>query len=208
MDRVEARTGCGMTQVRVLGRDEFAAHVDDVARLRIAVFREWPYLYDGDLDYERDYLGSYLASPASVLVIAEVDGRVVGASTGMPLVDEAAEFAAPYARAGIDPASVYYFGESVLLPEYRGRGLGHRFFDAREAHAASLGRFGFTSFCAVVRAEVDPRRPTEYRPLDAFWTGRGYRRRPDIETMIAWKEIGEQAATEKRLVAWLRPLGA
>lgn len=197
-----------MTQVRVLGRDEFAAHVDDVARLRIAVFREWPYLYDGDLDYERDYLGTYLASPASALVIAEVDGRVVGASTGVPLSDEGEDFRPPFAAAGLDPARVFYFGESVLLPECRGRGIGHRFFDAREAHAAALGGFDWTSFCAVVRAEDDPRRPTAYRPLDAFWTGRGYRRRPDIVTTIAWKEIGEPAATDKQLVAWLRPLGA
>ena len=27
--------------------------LDDLARLRIEVFRDWPYLYDGDLDYER-----------------------------------------------------------------------------------------------------------------------------------------------------------
>jgi hypothetical protein len=24
--------------------------------LRIAVFRDWPYLYDGSLEYEREYL--------------------------------------------------------------------------------------------------------------------------------------------------------
>ena len=30
--------------------------LDDVARLRISVFRDFPYLYDGSLDYERDYL--------------------------------------------------------------------------------------------------------------------------------------------------------
>ena len=29
--------------------------LDDVARLRIAVFRDFPYLYDGDPDYERGF---------------------------------------------------------------------------------------------------------------------------------------------------------
>ena len=28
--------------------------LDDVATLRIAVFRDWPYLYEGDAGYERD----------------------------------------------------------------------------------------------------------------------------------------------------------
>lgn len=196
-----------MTRVRVLPRDEVAARIDDLARLRIAVFREWPYLYDGDLDYEREYLETYVDSPSSVLVVAEDAGRVVGASTGVPLADEDEAFRAPYAAAGIDPDRVFYFGESVLLPEYRGRGIGHLFFDAREAHAAALGRFRWTSFCAVVRSGDDPRRPPGYRPLDAFWSARGYQRRADIVTTIAWKEIGEAVATDQPLVAWLRPVG-
>ena len=33
--------------------------LDDLARLRITVFRDWPYLYDGDLDYERRYLAEF-----------------------------------------------------------------------------------------------------------------------------------------------------
>jgi len=196
-----------MIKVRVLSRDEIADRIDDLARLRIAVFREWPYLYDGDLDYERDYLRTYTASAASVLVVAEDGARVVGASTGVPLADEGEDFRAPYAKAGLDPARIYYFGESVLLPEYRGRGIGHRFFDAREAHVAALGGYDFTSFCAVIRREDDPRCPEAYRPLDAFWAKRGYRRRSDIVTTIAWKEIGEATATEKPLVAWLRAMG-
>ena len=38
---------------RVLTGDDLAAALPDVARLRIDVFRDWPYLYDGDADYER-----------------------------------------------------------------------------------------------------------------------------------------------------------
>ena len=34
-------------------------HLDAVAALRIAVFRDWPYLYDGDAAYEREYLDAY-----------------------------------------------------------------------------------------------------------------------------------------------------
>ena len=48
-----------MIDVRVLTGAALDAALDDVARLRITVFREWPYLYDGDLEYERDYLNAY-----------------------------------------------------------------------------------------------------------------------------------------------------
>jgi hypothetical protein len=37
------------------GRDVLA-HLPDIARLRIEVFREYPYLYDGDRAYEERYL--------------------------------------------------------------------------------------------------------------------------------------------------------
>jgi hypothetical protein len=35
------------------GSGELEAALDDLARLRIAVFADWPYLYEGDAAYER-----------------------------------------------------------------------------------------------------------------------------------------------------------
>jgi hypothetical protein len=51
--------------VRVLtGRDAaLVERVQDLAQLRITVFREFPYLYDGDLAYEQNYLRTYLDCP-------------------------------------------------------------------------------------------------------------------------------------------------
>jgi len=113
-----------------------APYVDDLARLRIAVFREYPYLYEGDAAYEQRYLTAYARSPRSVFVLALDGGKVVGASTGLPLSDDGEAFHQPFLERGIPLEEVFYFGESVLLREYRGQGIGHRFFDEREAHAA------------------------------------------------------------------------
>jgi len=41
--------------VRVTGAD-LERWISELARLRIRVFRDWPYLYDGDADYEARYL--------------------------------------------------------------------------------------------------------------------------------------------------------
>lgn len=38
---------------------EIGDALDDLAALRVKVFREWPYLYEGSLDYERNYLRRY-----------------------------------------------------------------------------------------------------------------------------------------------------
>jgi len=180
-------------------------HLDAVAALRIAVFRDWPYLYDGDLAYEREYLDAYAASPDSVFVLAFDGDAVVGASTGLPLADDTAEFRAPFDAAGVDVDRVFYFGESVLLPSYRGRGIGHAFFDHREAHAARLGRFALTAFCAVDRADDDPRRPPDHRGNDVFWTKRGYVRQPGMTMRLHWNEIG-RGEVEHALTFWTRPL--
>lgn len=194
--------------IRVLRGAQMAQHLPAVARLRIAVFRDWPYLYDGDEAYEARYLETYLRTPDSVLVLALDRERVVGASTGLPLADEETAFRRPFEARGIDVDDIFYCGESVLLPEFRGRGLGHRFFDEREAHARALGRFRWTAFAAVDRDECDPRRPPGHRGNDAFWHRRGYERQPGMTLRLAWKEIGEPRETEKPLTFWLRPLGA
>jgi GNAT superfamily N-acetyltransferase len=193
-------------QVRVLHGADMAPHLADVARLRIAVFREWPYLYDGDETYEARYLETYLRTPDSVLVLALDGEHIVGASTGLPLADEDAAFRSPFEARGIAIDDVFYCGESVLLPEYRGRGLGHRFFDEREAHARSLGRFRWAAFAAVDREDDDPRRPPGHRGNEAFWHKRGYERQPGMTMRLAWKELGEPRESGKPLTFWLRPL--
>ncbi len=187
---------------RVHGPD-IAPWLDVVAALRIAVFRDWPYLYDGDAGYERDYLRAYADSPDSVFVLALEGGRVVGASTGLPLADDSDAFAAPFHAAGMPVEQVFYFGESVLLPAYRGRGAGHAFFDAREAHARALDRFRWTAFCAVDRDADDARRPAGHRSNDAFWHKRGYARRPDMTMRLPWNEPGVGETTHA-LTFWLR----
>lgn len=178
-------------------------YVHELVRLRIAVFREFPYLYDGDVEYEASYMRKYAASENSVFVLALSGDAVVGVSTGVPLIEADADFQTPFENSEFDLADVFYFGESVLEPAYRGHGVGHRFFDEREAFAERLG-FSTTTFCAVIRPDDHPLRPESYRLLDAFWRRRGYIKRPDLVARYGWKEIGQDEETEQEMVFWVR----
>lgn len=191
-------------EIRILTGASLADALDDVARLRIAVFRDWPYLYDGDLTYERDYLAAY-QSPGAVVVAVLDRGRVIGAATGAPMRHHAEEFAAAFAGRPEALDQIFYCAESVLLPDYRGQGLGHAFFDAREAHARNLGH-RYSAFCSVMRPADHPARPAEYRPLDGFWQKRGYAPLPGVIAHFDWKDIGDPAPTRKSLQFWMRPL--
>jgi GNAT superfamily N-acetyltransferase len=178
----------------------------DLAQLRIAVFREFPYLYEGNVEYEAKYLRDYAASEQAVVVAVRDGDRVVGASTAMPMMEHSDAVAPALIRAGYVASEVYYLGESVLLPTYRGRGIGHRFFDEREAAARRFG-FRHTTFCAVERPDDHPLRPQAYQPHDVFWRKRGYRRRPEIATEFSWLDLGERAETKKRMIFWTKELG-
>ncbi len=194
-------------RVETLTGTALAAALDDVARLRIAVFRDWPYLYDGDAAYERAYLDIYRNSPGAILVGAFDGDTLVGAATGTPMEDHAEDFADAFAGTGIALADVFYCAESVLLPAYRGAGIGHRFFDLREDHARALGR-RWSAFCGVLRPADNPLRPTDYRPLDGFWRRRGYAPMEGVVAEFAWKDVDTEVETRKPLQFWIRALDA
>ena len=189
--------------VRALTGPALDAALDDVARLRIAVFRDWPYLYDGTLEYERAYLQTYRDSEGALLVGAFDGNKLVGASTSTPMEDHAEAFGAPFAARGFALTDILYGAESVLLPDYRGRGLGHRFFDLREDHARTLGRH-HVAFCSVSRPDNHPARPADARTNDAFWQGRGYAPLPGVMAEFSWKDLGEAVETVKSLQFWMR----
>ena len=182
-----------------------AAHLPAVAALRIEVFRAWPYLYDGTLAYEQAYLRTYAEGARNLVVLAFAGAEVIGAATALPLVAHSDEVVPPLVAAGFAPEEVCYFGESVLLPAYRGLGLGHRFFDEREAFARA-GGFAWAAFCAVDRPRDHPRRPPGDVGHDRFWTKRGFVRRPDIVGQLAWRDVGDDVDTAKPMVFWVKEL--
>jgi len=194
-----------MITVRALSGPDLEAALDGVAALRIAVFRDWPYLYDGTLAYERAYLATYRDNPGALLVGAFDGERLVGASTSTRMEDHAAEFATPFAGRGIALTDILYGAESVLLPDYRGQGLGHRFIDLREDHARALGR-AYVAFCSVQRPRDHPLQPPQARSNDAFWRGRGYAPLPGAVAEFAWRDLGDSRETVKPLQFWMRKL--
>ena len=177
-----------------------------LAQLRVEVFRAWPYLYAGDAEYEAGYLETYARSPLAGIILARQSRRIVGASTCLPLVDETASLKTSFIDRGWDPADFFYFGESVLLPELRGRGIGVSFFEEREAHARRVSSCRIACFCSVVRPNDHPARPEGAVPLDAFWTRRGYTRRPDVTCEMSWTDVGDTGETSKTLVVWMKSL--
>lgn len=192
-------------RIELLRGAQIASRLDALAALRIAVFREWPYLYEGSTAYEKQYLDTYLRSPRSLAILAWDGEACIGASTALPLADAEPAAQAPFRGQGLAVERIAYFGESVILRAYRGRGLGVRFFELREAYARELG-LPLCAFCAVERPADHPARPADYAPNDAFWTRRGYVKSPDMRTHFDWPDLGQTQPSRKQMAFWMRTL--
>jgi GNAT superfamily N-acetyltransferase len=198
--------GAGGVTVAMEHGVALAPLLPDLARLRVTVFRAWPYLYDGSEAYEAQYLRTYVKAPGAGIAVARDGAASVGASTCLPMTEAAEAVRAPFVAVGLDPADFFYFGESVLLDLYRGRGIGVRFFQLREARAVALDRARFAAFCAVERPTDHPGRPRGAIGLEAFWAHRGYSKYPDLACRMSWKDLGEAEETEKTLTFWMKSL--
>ncbi len=80
--------------------EEIKTIFEDLANLRITVFRDYPYLYEGTLEYEKEYLQTYVRSEKSFLFTVFAGDKMVGATTCIPLADETGEVKNPSLKLG------------------------------------------------------------------------------------------------------------
>jgi len=178
-------------------------YLSDLARLRIEVFREFPYLYDGTVASEETYLSTFAESEESIFVVAFADSDVVGVSTGIPLSAAPMEVRQPWETGGHNIEEIFYFSESVLLKSYRGEGIGIRFIRERERWARRSG-YKMVVFGSVVRREDHPLQPKPYYPLDSFWRKRRYLPKEGYQCTRKWKQIDTEEEVENTLQFWYK----
>jgi hypothetical protein len=181
-------------------------YLHSLAKLRMEVFREFPYFEEPDLERELQLIRKVFQSKESIGVLIFDNTTLVGVSLGYPLLVEEPSLQRPFKERGLDVASYFFFGDSTLLKTYRGRGIGHHFFDAREAHVAHYKKYKHICFCVPERLETDPQRPKDFIPLHDFWRKRGYIQHPELHCFLSWKNVGETTPTEKKMVYWIKDL--
>lgn len=191
-------------KIRAFRGPEIKAYIPGLAKLRLEVYRDFPYLYQGNLQEETSYLKKYASCKEAIAVIAFDGSEIVGVSLGIPLEYETDEVKKPFLDKKFQISSCYYFGESMLLGKYRGRGIGHHLFDEREAHVRTLGRFKKICFSCIKRPDDHPRKPNDYISLEDFWKKRGYTRHPELSAKMSWPDIHEKKPSEKPLIFWVK----
>ena len=194
-------------EIKLFDDGKIHMYIEDIARLRISIFREYPYLYDGDQGYEADYLKKFIHTEDSIMVLAFSDENIVGALTGLPLRCEEPNVREPWIQSNIQVDHLYYFSEGLLRREFRNRGIGRRMFQLAENWVENTHRYKAFTLATVIRSEDHPRKPENFSSTDRFWEKLGYRKTKDIVCTIPWKEVGEVQESPKPLLFWSKNVG-
>jgi GNAT superfamily N-acetyltransferase len=187
--------------MEIIRGQEIENYIDHLGRFRIEIFREYPYLYDGSIEYERVYLSRYSLNPESLLLILQDDRGIIGACTGMPLTGEDFEF--QNAFVGENKDEIYYIGEVMLRADSRGQGLGSSLLSTALS-LIDFSRFKKVSLCTVDRGLNHSRRPRNFCPPDYLWEKYGFVKSDNLLTYLAWKDIGDEIETHKPLNIWFK----
>jgi GNAT superfamily N-acetyltransferase len=162
--------------------------LNEIASLRIEIFREFPYLYDGLREDELDYLKLYADAPEAFIVIVSDAEKVVGAATGIPLCHENRELIDPFVGTAYPVDEIFYVGELLFYPAYRNRGLGLRLVAQILQQISFLGTYRYLTCATVVRPDDHPLRPADYISIDRFLAHTGFNPLPGITTSFTWLE--------------------
>lgn len=181
--------------------------IPQIAALRIEVFREYPFLYAGNAEYEMRYLKDKFLSMEDGIVVAAFDqDNLIGLATGFPLIYETEDLKQVLIRSHRNVADYFCFGESVLKKPYRGLGIGKRFLEIREAHVRKLGRYPYICFYTSVKPPNNPKQPPDYRSPAPLWEKQGFVEHRELVGSVSYQEIGEEKETPKPMVFWIKKL--
>lgn len=189
--------------MEVLKGNEIKNYIDELGRFRIEIFKEFPYLYEGNMEYERKYLSRYTESSESILILMKDTRGLIGACTGIPLQDEDTEFVRPFQK--IDIEEIFYIGEVMVRAGSRGKGLGTELL-SKMLDLITRSRFKTVCFYTVDRRINHPLRPYNYKSSERLWKRFGFVMDPEKLVHFRWKDLGNSTETDKPMNVWIKRL--
>ncbi|AIT09265.1 hypothetical protein LO80_04300 [Candidatus Francisella endociliophora] len=176
---------------------EIDKFLNDVIDLRIKVFREYPYLYDGNLEYEREYFKDFIKdSTARVILVKDAD-KVVAVATSIALSNAhlCDDTHKPFVEKGYDVERFYYYGEIMIDQDYRNQGISKQIYQLREKEAKSLG---FDKLCFATIIKDSDNIPADYFDPNKMWKSMGFVERLDMRVECSWPKIQADGSTKEQ----------
>lgn len=196
--------------LEIITSTNLESYLDIIADFRIKYFKEFPYLYEGTIDYEKHYLQGFAKDPKSILILIKFENRVIAVSTALPLMSEADildDTSARFKEAGYQPEDFFYYSEVLIAPDFRKEGLLRKIYAIREKWARSFG-FNQLTLATVIREKTHPLRPSGYVEIESIWKHFGFQK-TSIEIDYKWPTIfpdGSVKEVNNKMVFWHKAL--
>jgi len=197
-------------EVEILIGNNASRYIDLVAKLRLEYFKEFPYLYEGNIEYEKKYVTGYTLDKKSMIAVVKINGEVAGISTGIPLISDSeivADIKKGFQKKEINIDEYYYYGEVIILPKFRGLGLSRKLFEAQDKIVKEWG-FRHVYILTVIRENNHPLKPKNYKSPDVLWKRLGFLQ-IDKTVSYHWSTIqkdGSVKNNENTLQFWIKNL--
>ncbi len=180
--------------------------IRDLARFRIEIFAEYPFLYAGDFEYEMKYLNKFSFMEDAIAVAAYDKEEIIGIATGYPFRYEADCLKKSFIISKKIPDEYFCLGELMVQKPYRGAQIGAKLLFEVENFAVKLRRYRYMCLYTALRPTNDPLKPVNYKSPDAFWKRAGFVKHSELTGMISYLTIGDLEETEKQMVFWTKKI--
>lgn len=191
-------------QVKTFEGPAITQHLDEIARLNNQIYREYPYLYNGEDAEYSSYLKSYAQTENSLVCIAYDHGKAVGLAAAMPLAKSRDFYSTPFSENGYNVQQIFYLGEFGLAPQFQGHGITDAMYQKIQDFAKAKG------YETVSLWELNNPSPTQkpagYIPREDFWKKLGFIQHPELNFTISWTNINETEESPHKAIYWLKKL--
>lgn len=193
-------------EYKSLSGEEARDYLEELASMRISFFRAFPYLYDGTIEYEKQYLEKYFKSENSHIVIAFENSQIIGFCSSIPLLKEEPAIQNPLISKNEPLEDYLYIGEIILSEKYRGQGIARKLFEIQELYAKKNG-FSKAMLITVNREVNDNNKPLNYKDLDSVWKTFGYQKLKNDFVEMCWPRVDKKGENLcNKLSIWIKNL--
>ncbi|MFA8450044.1 MAG: GNAT family N-acetyltransferase [Bacteroidales bacterium] len=187
-----------------LKKEQIKEVIPFLSKLRIKIFKEYPYLYDGDLEYEKEYLNTYANSKNAFVISLSLNNRIIGACTAIPLLEEVDEFKTPLTKENYKIEELFYIGEIILEKEFRNCGKGKELMQTAITYIKNnYPKYKKIIICTVNRDNNSYPIPNEYKDLKYLWEKFNFKKLERPIAYFSWKEINETEESLKPMNFWI-----
>lgn len=184
-------------QIETYKGKEIGQKIEPTIQFINQIYRDPPFLYNGNDAEYRAYLMEYAHNDESYLNLIMNNDKIVGVALGIPLSHSRELYKQPFK----DVKGIYYIGEFGLNPSYRNKGYEDQLIKKLESEAKAKGY----RTLAIWELEKTPSANSPLLPF-AFWEKQGFKRHPEFSFNINWTNLGDTKESNHEATYWLKPL--